>query len=152
MPNFARVPDHAVRGVWMVTNIRMTTETPDCVLEEKEEQEQEQDGQEERQFESQYDHESPIMTVPSQWGTIEESHAYAPDCSSEYTTYAPFQRNYQLDSRDQYETIPMPPTAFAQNTNPMQYPCGSQTEWMPLQDILTQYPDLFRNIPLKQTI
>ena len=143
MPNFARVPDHAVRGVWTVTNVRMVCETPESVCEE----------QNEEQNEEAYDTESPpTVIVPSQWGHAEASYAYMQSNFSEYPTYEPFQRKYQIDGRKNYEDIPIPPMAFAQTSNSMQYPCGSQTEWMPLQDILVQYPDLFRNLPLKQAI
>lgn len=146
MPNFERVPDHAVRGVWTVTSVRMTFETPESPPEDEK--------LEEVQDEEPYDAESPpTVTVPSQWGSMGVPHAYIQANTSEYTTYAPFQqRNYQSDGRDHYDNIPMPPMAFAQTSNPMQYPCAAQTEWMPLQDILVQYPDLFRNLPLKQTI
>lgn len=145
MPNFARVPDHAVRGVWTVSNVRMAFETPESEPEER--------RQEEEQDEEPYDAESPpSITVPSQWGHTDAQQTYMQSNFNEYTTYVPFQRNHQNDGRENYEPIPMPPMAFAQNSNPMPYPCGSQTEWMPLQDILVQYPDLFRNLPLKQTI
>lgn len=160
MPNFVRVPDHAKRGVWALMDYTL------CETDEEESQEEDQNDQKQQNISSSPSEEDelPEIVIPSQWNYAWLSQPCVPyqinappelPQHNQSTSNIPVMKEVLPSHEGETYFNPTRGTMNAvpttQQFEPFQIPTyHSQPDLFPLQEIIHQYPDIFRNLDQKQ--